>query len=234
MDAISASRILRPGDPTQLRISRLLRHDPPRRRDRAGGRHRPDRERYPGVQAGWPVLRFELAIGFRVEVSLHVADGKQEANLRADAEHARLLRVICLSPQRRRGSAQRSDVSFRANAMQIRPGSEFRSHLCQQDHAGIVLFRTSLKAARGCRHGPDLWDSAAGFSKDFRHTPCDTRPRIGPIPQSRKGWRSRLPLQDYRRRTEARAWPATAAAYEDGGTGGRRERYEMPCAACAR
>src|SRR5689334_6369767 len=55
----------------------------------AGRRHRRDRKRYPGIPSRRAVLCLEFAIGFHVEVSLHVADGKQEAGLGPDAEHAR-------------------------------------------------------------------------------------------------------------------------------------------------
>src|SRR5262245_26119875 len=53
-------------------------------------RRRRNRQGEPDVPAFGTVLRAELAVALHIEVSLHVADRKQESELRTDAEHARL------------------------------------------------------------------------------------------------------------------------------------------------
>src|SRR5215472_14256828 len=58
-----------------------------RRRRRCSGR---DRETEPDVPAVWPVLVGELPVGFQVEISLQVPNGKEVADLRPEADDARL------------------------------------------------------------------------------------------------------------------------------------------------
>src|SRR5215467_3360389 len=53
-------------------------------------RSRRDREREPDVPAVRPVLGRELPVGFQVEISLQVPDGKEVADLRAKTDDARL------------------------------------------------------------------------------------------------------------------------------------------------
>src|SRR5215467_41028 len=54
------------------------------------GRCRRDRKREPDVPAVRPVLGGELPVGFQVEISLQVPDGKEVADLRAKTDDARL------------------------------------------------------------------------------------------------------------------------------------------------
>ena len=67
----------------------------PADRARRWRRHRRrDREREPGVPAARPALMVEFGITLHVDVALHgperSLDGEDDADLRADAEHARL------------------------------------------------------------------------------------------------------------------------------------------------
>src|SRR6187402_1549651 len=64
----------------------LLVHRPPCRRHGAGWRHRRDRERQPGIPARRPVLGGELAIGFHVEISLHVPNREEISELWTNSE----------------------------------------------------------------------------------------------------------------------------------------------------
>src|SRR5215469_9104633 len=54
------------------------------------GRCRRDRKREPDVPAVGSILGSELPVGFQVEISLQVPDGKEVADLRAETDDARL------------------------------------------------------------------------------------------------------------------------------------------------
>src|SRR5882724_6896380 len=56
-------------------------------RRRRSGRGRRDGKGHPRIPAGWPVFRSELAVSLKIEIALHVADRKKEADLWTDANH---------------------------------------------------------------------------------------------------------------------------------------------------
>src|SRR5215469_12075910 len=69
------------------------------------GRCRRDRKREPDVPAVGSILGGELPVGFQVEISLQVPDGKEVADLRAEADDARLKTADAVS-----GSAVTADL----------------------------------------------------------------------------------------------------------------------------
>ena len=69
---------------------RLFREQRPSRHCARCGRSRRDHERRPRIPAIGPVLRGKFLVAFEIEVTLHLADGKNESDLRADTDHLRL------------------------------------------------------------------------------------------------------------------------------------------------
>ena len=62
----------------------IFSDDGPCRRRRSGCGRR-DREGDPGIPARCPICIAEFAVGLQIEISLHIADRKQEPDLGTDA-----------------------------------------------------------------------------------------------------------------------------------------------------
>ncbi len=77
------------GDRCGVDVSGRLFHDHAPR-CRRGRRRRRDHECDPRIPAIGPVLRGKFLVAFEIEVALHLADGKNESELRADTDHLRL------------------------------------------------------------------------------------------------------------------------------------------------
>src|SRR5437899_923379 len=67
-----------------------LFREPRPRRSRRLGRRRLKIEGQPDVPARRPICIVEFAVGLQVQISLHVSDRKDVADLRSDADHPRL------------------------------------------------------------------------------------------------------------------------------------------------